>query len=460
MYKLELSQDSLTKFHEVIREYREKVLRAIKEQQELIKTLVDLDDIIANRNISGILSNRELLIKINPELENSLRIIEFFYNSNLTNVEQVISNVTTITEDAKVKKYLRGLNRAKNTTRQLTSSIHEYDAILNNESLNNEFMVKVLEKSTLSEDEKLEILSYYAFKSCKKDTIELKEESEDLTEYQSMVFKSYNDIMNQTNQILNKYYHLITKSTPEQIATIEMTRQLISDIEGTEFAFDVSTFKNSKIIMMLYLLELMKDKKECEEQYRLAREERSKDNLEMLGLASEVLEESLGKIVDIAHDYEFVEEEINSVEPRNYYLFTTDGINPLFTVDSLEMIEKDAIIKLLRQSENNIDSYRRGEKHSVLLTETKTKHKIFLNRKHPMASAYIKVDNDTNIIITIDSISSIFGYLENVVLRYSDEIDAFIEQVKNATPEFINDQNAMINTLKNQLTEKKGERLK
>ena len=69
-------------------------------------------------NVYGLLQNRDLLVSLEPSLSDQFDILQYFYDNNLLDVDQVLIAVNNIRSH---KTMLRCVNEANKTVRELNS---------------------------------------------------------------------------------------------------------------------------------------------------------------------------------------------------------------------------------------------------------------------------------------------------------------------------------------------------
>lgn len=162
MYSNEKVKPSYDKFTA----YLKKHIKELKSQLEDYEKKANYSEVISelrdNPSLDMVLKERNFLISLNPSFDSQFKLIDFFVMRNASDAPQVSATIRSILESDEVKNFDTKVSSSFNVS-AIREELEQYTSLLNGVNLDIDFLVSVLDKSTLSEKEKLDVLSKNAF---------------------------------------------------------------------------------------------------------------------------------------------------------------------------------------------------------------------------------------------------------------------------------------------------------
>ena len=267
MYSNEKVKPSCDKFTA----YLKKHIKELKTQLEDYEKKANYSEVISelrnNPNLDMVLKERVFLISLNPSFDSQFKLIDFFVMRNASNAPQVAETIRAILESDEVKNFDTKVSSSFNVS-AIKEELEQYTSLLNGVNLDIDFLVSVLDKSTLSEEEKLNVLSKNAFDRIpvKKLDESLKEEK-DKTIEDEMVKKvnesTLEEIVDITKlndrfmismpvieDIKQRYRYLIKNKTEKQL---NYGNSMLKLFDLGELSLEETINFSNEIVMSLYL---------------------------------------------------------------------------------------------------------------------------------------------------------------------------------------------------------------
>ena len=267
MYSNEKVKPSCDKFTA----YLKKHIKELKTQLEDYEKKANYSEVISelrnNPNLDMVLKERIFLISLNPSFDSQFKLIDFFVMRNASNAPQVAETIRAILESDEVKNFDTKVSSSFNVS-AIREELEQYTSLLNGVNLDIDFLVSVLDKSTLSEEEKLNVLSKNAFDRIpvKKLDESLKEEK-DKTIEDEMVKKvnesTLEEIVDITKlndrfmismpvieDIKQRYRYLIKNKTEKQL---NYAAAMLKLFDLGELSLEETMNYSDEIVMSLYL---------------------------------------------------------------------------------------------------------------------------------------------------------------------------------------------------------------
>ena len=267
MYSNEKVKPSYDKFTA----YLKKHIKELKTQLEDYEKKANYSEIISelrsNPSLDMVLKERIFLISLNPSFDSQFKLIDFFVMRNASNAPQVMSTIRAILESDEVKNFDTKVSSSFNVS-AIREELEQYTSLLNGANLDIDFLVSVLDKSTLSEDEKLDVLSKNAFDRIpvKKLDESLKEEKDKAIE-DEMVKKVNESTLEEMvditklndrfmisipviEDIKQTYHYLIKNKTEKQL---NYAGAMLKLFDLGELSLEETINYSNEIVMSLYL---------------------------------------------------------------------------------------------------------------------------------------------------------------------------------------------------------------
>ena len=173
MYKKELGEAFLNKYLKMISHKIKTLEKQIDNTNKKLDTISKLEGMTIN--IENICTNIELFRNTFPMLEQNLKLLNYFYNMNVTDIEQVSLSLETIALN--VKSLIKEKDNLLSEKENIISQINKLNNAVSN-NLEIKEVLSIMEIIHFQDEDKLSLVAYLAFNSCK-DTVIKKEENID-----------------------------------------------------------------------------------------------------------------------------------------------------------------------------------------------------------------------------------------------------------------------------------------
>ncbi|MBR4177748.1 MAG: hypothetical protein IKR57_00175 [Bacilli bacterium] len=425
---------------------------------ELLNRIEALSINLDMNSIGRVLSNKKRILEIDESLLNDIDLISFFYSENITDVSQVTESLNRISESIK---------KATSSVEELIKEKEECEHILNNENYDFNFFVKMLEKSNLTEKEKIEILKSVAYETCfandikeeKKEeveepkTIKIEDEKrkklpdlglieedkkEDNTQDLMSRYEALNAIISSIN---TSYHHLIKGKTEKQINYYEQYVEAVKDVESETNKFEYIEYK-----LIVEIIKLLKCRDEVEELLKSGK----LDN-ELLELGISEIEELLDGIEKTSEELNKRLSEQNPNDSRNIFFFTEDGETPYFDVSKLDGEERKTVLNIIKDLENGLLDEAMSTTRKVKMNESRD-YNIYAYKKNLISMTYIKPTIDKLLILTMAKSKEVFDETISLSKKYDRQIKAQMESIVKEDKGYLDAQNQMLSSIKEDLS--------
>lgn len=176
MFNVEAYKKAYKNFIDYLNGYSNSLLVKIGECDRNISLSEAVDEIKKSHDVNSILNNREFIVSLNPVVLNYYKIIEFFKENDALDADQVTDAINRILNIDEIKNFegiKKNIYENKSSYETLLSRIK---AVIEGNLEDADFVNKMILESTLSEKDKLLILSGLAYEST--ITHEVKEDRE------------------------------------------------------------------------------------------------------------------------------------------------------------------------------------------------------------------------------------------------------------------------------------------
>lgn len=437
-----------------LKSYIEKELENKEKQLKKIKKSLFLANFIEEINnnyfsVEFIVNNKEKIIKLIPELENEVNIIDFFYKNNATNIEQFEISLTTFRKH-KIFDKIFDIEKLQQEESELSKTISMYTNFIKGIFIPEEY-IEVVESTSLKEAEKLLIYSQLAFESLKKEEVLIEESTpikndniESITYDQCK--NEYLLIKEKIQTFINKYYDLIMSKDKNYINYIKSYINIAKQEDN--FTYD---YKEEKLLIKIF--EIIEQKEEIENTIKNI--DLSQEELETLYLNIEIIKEDLDAIEKLSNEYEAEKEEekLNESSNKVYFLSDENG-NLFFDINSIEKEIRDKIPILIEKLNKGIYDYNKGIKHSKLQTSYK-ENTVFINKLTDIGCAFIRINEEKVLVLNIDYMTDIYNSTIAILNTKSNLINTIKTNISNSNNIELVKQTVIMTKLNNEL--KKGE---
>lgn len=421
------------------------------EEYELKKGYKEIiDNLIKNPNLEDVLAHRDFLMSLNNSLDTYFKLIDFFLSRNASNAPQVSIAIRSIIECDDVKNYEINISSNFNP-RVIKEEIEQYKSLLNGINYDIDFLVSILDKSPLTENEKLDVLSKNAFdrimqKKIKDSVLDEKnnaleesmnqtinepeiEDMVDISKLKSRYMISYSAVDN-----IKRMYNYLTKNkTDKQIMYAKSMYKLYDLNEFTQE--DINNYLPE--IMTSLFLGICENDDEINKLLSKERHEKIlRSDAEILTLYLEELEgyiiqfSNLSVLTKEKNDEEIIDKRRNLylTDESGKCLIEFDGYNKQEMATLLEKISK----KLKRKD-----------------YKTQTDRIVSMSNVSKLACIYITINNKYNLVIGFSHIEDAHYNANTISNRYESLINYFTNLNDNELDELYNNQGSIRNGTEN-----------
>lgn len=458
------------KYEQLIEEQSQELKRELDNYRAMIKSADILsmpkDDI--QKYISNLLENQKSLLLLFPQLTSNVQIINFFWENNALELEQVTIALNNILTDERVKDCLANKEKYQLQVKRIETEIKEFDE----KSL--AAKASFILKASISDEEKISILKELAYESCKNATIEKgnihqaqNKESEEIEtlfpeevtvnvnkEGLNKLKEEYLKIKDSIDSIISKYYYLINGKDEKYI---NYNREMAKAIKAQESqdnlnlsTLGIDEFQYKDISMTVLMLDMIETKQELELQLS-----NTNTKLEYISDYFNMLKEDYNKALSL--DTILTEEKIEEEKPTNEIYFLLDESNiPLFDIDKFSKDDKKRCQALIEKFEKGVHDHEKGKRHTKLKSDYK-KNNIYINRSSNMCVSYIRTKDNKILILTFANFKEVFDNTEPIVLNFNYLIDESLANIKNNNATFLETQKEFTEYFKEQIKTKGDE---
>ena len=458
------------KYEQLIEEQLQELKRELDNYRAMIKSAEILsmpkDDI--QKYISNLLENQKTLLLLFPQLTSNVQIINFFWENNALELEQVTIALNNILTDERVKDCLNNKEKYELQVKKLESEIKELDE----KSLTDK--ASFILKASISDEEKISILKELAYESCKNATTKeeniIKEKEKESKEIETLfpeevtvnvnkeglnkLKEEYLKLKDSIEIIISKYYYLINGKDEKYI---NYNREMAKAIKAQESqdnlnlsTLGIDEFQYKDISMTVLILDMLETKQELELQL-----DNPNTTLEDISDYFNILKEDYNKA--IALDSILTEEKIEEEKTTNEIYFLLDESNsPLFDMDKFSKDDKKRCQALIEKFEKGVHDHEKGKKHTKFKSNYK-KNNIYINRSSNMCVSYIRTKDNKVLILTFADFKEVFDNTEPIALNFDYLIDEALANIKNNNVTFLETQKEFVEYFKEQIKTKGDE---
>lgn len=208
MFNVEAYKKAYKNFIDYLNGYSNSLLVKIGECDRNISLSEAVDEIKKSHDVNSILNNREFIVSLNPVVLNYYKIIEFFKENEALDADQVTDAINRILDIDEIKNFEGIKKNIYENKSSYESLISRIKAVIDGNLEDIDFVNKMILESTLSEKDKLLILSGLAYEST--ITYEVKKDRENNKESSIKEDKSKKDKFKKLDNLLD-VTPLITK---------------------------------------------------------------------------------------------------------------------------------------------------------------------------------------------------------------------------------------------------------
>ncbi len=423
MYSIDSSKDAFNNFNEYLKFYLFKLqsfLDTVNMEIESEGELAKIKEVMTAREM---LKHKDTIVRLDKDVLTQFRIIEYYLNAGAFEAPQVYDAINAI----KKSDILNSASRSQSNNirkAELESEIKKVKALIGNKDIDFEYFVSLLSKSDLSEEDKISLLALKAFESTKyvkkeitpslESIISSVESNEEKVDFTDLITK-FEELSERANEFKNEFYYLFEGKTPGQLKyNFEMVKAY-----GADFIQNARTFsyKESAMIGCLYYIA-----KTVEEIKSINTNGDSSDR-ELFEIDLKELERALDVTEEIANFIKKNFEDKNS-KPSNILYFTDTHGRLLFNISDFNADDRKSIGILINKLENGqYDTMKSGIKSSMV---NGTITPICINKSGNIGCTYIRLDEETVLLLTCDSLKNIYDKTISLEKKHVD----YIKQIK------------------------------
>lgn len=440
------SNDKVKPSYEKFTAYLKKHIKELKSQLDDYERKANYGEVINelrnNPSLDMVLKERASLISLNPSFDSQFKLIDFFVMRNASDAPQVTSTIRTILESEEVKNFDTKVSSSFNVS-AIREELEQYTSLLNGVNLDIDFLVSVLDKSTLSEKEKLDVLSKNAFDRIpvKKLDESLKEEKDKAIE-EEMVLKvnesseeemvdihKLNDrfmISMPVIEDIRKTFNYLVKNKNEKQLTYAKSMFKLFDLG--QLSPDEAINYANEIVLSLYL-EIMSYSDEIKGLIEKASDGKlSLGDYQYLEMCIEDEENYLMQFSSLAkmREEEKKKEEVKTEEEKKL-IFLVDGRGKcLLDFNGFNSSEVETLL----------DKCKRGLRRKEYRLGPGTNFSVIMNNVSKTACSYVSLSDQFNLVIDVSHIGEAHDRAIGIATRNQDTINDYIE-LANKDPEEI-----------------------
>ncbi len=440
MYSNEKVKPSYDKFTA----YLKKHIKELKSQLEDYEKKANYSEVISelrvNTSLDMVLKERNFLISLNPSFDSQFKLIDFFVMRNASEAPQVSATIRSILESDEVKNFDTKVSSSFNVS-AIREELEQYTSLLNGVNLDIDFLVSVLDKSTLSEKEKLDVLSKNAFDRipAKKLDESLKEEKDKAIEEEMTIkvneipSEEMTDItklndrfmisMPVIEDIKKTYRYLVKNKTEKQLA---YAKSIFKIFDMGELSIEDAANYANEIIMSLYL-EIMSYSDEVKGLIERASDGKLPiEDSQYLELCITDIEGYIMQFSNLV--------KLKEIEDKKEETKTEEDKKLLFLADGRGKCTLDFTGFKSTEVETLLDKCRRSIKRKEYRLGPGTNFSVLMNNVSKTACSYVSLSDQFNLVIDVSHIGEAHDRAIGIATKNQAIINDYIE-LANKNPD-------------------------
>ena len=165
MFNVDAYKKSYKNFIDYLNGYSNSLLSKIGECDKNIALCDVLGKIKQTKDIKTIIDNKDFIISLNPGVNRYFKIIDFFMKNDALDAEQVSSAVESLLSIDEIKNYEVTKKNMFENKSSFESELSKVRAIISGNDYDIDFFNSLLLSSSLSDSDKISILSGLAYES-------------------------------------------------------------------------------------------------------------------------------------------------------------------------------------------------------------------------------------------------------------------------------------------------------
>ena len=413
--------------------YLKNEIKKREDQLKEFKLNLTMKSKLANvKELNDILDekNQQFLKKISADVDKQLEIINYFVENGVSDVEQVI-----IAQDIVLKElnnYFESLTNIENKSKDIEEECNNLQKLDEDYDRNYELFLDYLEKSSLSETEKLEVIMYSIVKNLAPEEIV---EQEEENSKQEIIQSKYQDCINKAKKVCDEYYSIYLEGKSEK--DILFAKNMIQSIDNNDTELQE---KYSEYYMIFNLINLISYRNDLEEELK-----KSEPNADFMNLCVDEINLTINIIEKLGTVHS--KNEITNNHIENVKFLLDEYNNPYFEIPSDEKNRK-SYIRLIESI-----SISSNKDHGVILKDNPLNQNVYIKSliSQDMCCSYLQITNDSYIVITFNDFDNIFDITREIIRKNLIQIQEIQRMIKNNENPYNNDrQYDILNKLFNQ----------
>lgn len=425
MYDNENTNKSFLEFSGLVSKYLDELNRKYNNIENNIIEVKVIVEIINSFNVEMILKNKDKLINISSSLEEDINILQFFYDNNAMDTDQVRYTLKSIMNNEIFNRQY-DLDKLEKEKDNLENEINKCNKILVDKEYDSELLIYLFDKFKIDEQEQINILSKIIYDSCKGNKRTYENKNVDI----SKLLERYNRLSEIIKNVVEKYYFLIKGKDEKYINYAKEMCEYIkkSKLDNSQIDID-SNFNYYEESLAVTIISLLEYKKEVDDIVKLvtnnATTQEYSDNIELL---LDIIEETIEESKEIIKEYELDNKEKNNSNASNVSILINNEEKVLFDESSFMKEDYKKIVSLIDKLNKGMHDYERGISHTKLQTKYKD-YSIFINRTSDMCCAYIRINNEQVLILNFAKLDNIFDSTEQILTKNRDLIKNTVNNI-------------------------------
>lgn len=437
MFNVEAYKKAYKNFIDYLNGYSNSLLVKIGECDRNISLSEAVDEIKKSHDVNSILNNREFIVSLNPVVLNYYKIIEFFKENEALDADQVTDAINRILDIDEIKNFegiKKNIYENKSSYETLISRIK---AVIDGNLEDIDFVNKMILESTLSEKDKLLILSGLAYESTityevKKDRENNKESSIKEDKSKKDKFKKLDNLLDVTS-LITKYKELSKRVSTYKKELYSYWKDKTS--RQLQYAFSLAKLYNSGELerkdifnntLNERMLILLLSCKEYEDLINMSlkgvtNNKLAKSEYDKLSYYINALEEN----VTILDKYDATKKvkdsdiDVTYENPRVLFLLDKDN-NGIIDYSSFTLEDIDKINSLIDKCE------RKGKNEkSILLHKVKdVDFDVLVGKTSKIICPYVVLSDGSILILNIATKNKGYDETIGILAGYKDKIKA------------------------------------
>ena len=440
MFNVDAYKKSYKNFIDYLNGYSNSLLSKIGECDKNIALCDVLGKIKQTKDIKTIIDNKDFIISLNPGVNRYFKIIDFFMKNDALDAEQVSSAVESLLSIDEIKNYEVTKKNIFENKSSFESELSKVRTIISGNDYDIDFFNSLLLSSSLSDSDKISILSGLAYessvaKSNTKSNSEEKSKSDkkdtkfkaktDLVSVDKLNLK-YNELTKKLDDYKRKLYSLFQNKTKKQL---EYAANIAKLYNSGQIEFDVlnRNFTNDRMLVLLFSCsEYQETIKVC-----LDKAEDNKLNMVDYDEVSYYINEMESKLDAISKYYELELSRNKPVEVnyddgvRTIFLLDKDG-NPVIDFDKFNADELGKVNSLLDKCEKK----NKSEKSIFLHNISNVDFDVLVGRFSSLICSYVYLENGSILVLNLGSKQKGFEETEKILSKNLDTVKSIREESK------------------------------